>query len=415
MNVTASVSRYETCKLWMDGLRSKHTKTSYTIHLSLFCRFHHTNPDELVKLKPEQLKEMVIEYVLDLKKKSKNTAGKPKRGETSVNSIKTYTSGIKSFLDEHEISLPWKKIARFYPEEVTNDYRAYTRTEISKLLSIADLRDRCIILLMASSGIRVGAIPSLTIRSLKKLDEGLGLLTVYGESKKSRYVTLVTPECMSSIEEYLELRRKRGENLTEKSYLIRDKYAFYSKRINTPVSPSEPAINLQIRQLIREAGLSFDELQPDHAARKFFNTALVNSKVDGKFKELMMGHSVKLDEFYYDENSNESRKQIMLEYMKAVDALTINNEFRLRKQIVDYEDKLKNMPKLEQLEERLTHRIIEHDSMKKTLEKLQREKTLQDNQMRAMSEEWTAMKEADKDFHRLLKDPQKLLEILSKN
>jgi hypothetical protein len=156
-------------------------------------------------------------------------------------------------------------------------------------------------------------------------------------------------------------------------------------------------------------------LQPDHAARKFFNTALVNSKVDGKFKELMMGHSVKLDEFYYDENSNESRKQIMLEYMKAVDALTINNEFRLRKQIVDYEDKLKNMPKLEQLEERLTHRIIEHDSMKKTLEKLQREKTLQDNQMRAMSEEWTAMKEADKDFHRLLKDPQKLLEILSKN
>ncbi len=415
MNVTVSVSRYETCKLWMDGLRSKHTKTSYTIHLSLFCRFHHTNPDELVKLKPEQLKEMVIEYVLDLKKKSKNTAGKPKRGETSVNSIKTYTSGIKSFLDEHEISLPWKKIARFYPEEVTNDYRAYTRTEISKLLSIADLRDRCIILLMASSGIRVGAIPSLTIRSLKKLDEGLGLLTVYGESKKSRYVTLVTPECMSSIEEYLELRRKRGENLTEKSYLIRDKYALYSKRINTPVSPSEPAINLQIRQLIREAGLSFDELQPDHAARKFFNTALVNSKVDGKFKELMMGHSVKLDEFYYDENSNESRKQIMLEYMKAVDALTINNEFRLRKQIVDYEDKLKNMPKLEQLEERLTHRIIEHDSMKKTLEKLQREKTLQDNQMRAMSEEWTAMKEADKDFHRLLKDPQKLLEILSKN
>jgi hypothetical protein len=70
MNVTVSVSRYETCKLWMDGLRSKHTKTSYTIHLSLFCRFHHTNPDELVKLKPEQLKEMVIEYVLDLKTSS---------------------------------------------------------------------------------------------------------------------------------------------------------------------------------------------------------------------------------------------------------------------------------------------------------------------------------------------------------
>ena len=236
----------------------------------------------LVRLKPGELKDMVIKYVLELKKKSKNTAGKPKRGETSVNSIKKYTAGIKSFLEDHEISLPWKKIARFYPEEVTNDYRSYTRQEISKLLSMADLRDRCIILLMASSGIRVGAIPSLTIKSLKKLDEGLGLLTVYGESKKSRYVTLVTPECMASIEEYLELRRKRGEKLTEKSYLIRDKYAIYSKRINSPMSVKEPAINVQIRNLIREAGLPFEELQPDHAARKFFNTALVNSKVDPK-------------------------------------------------------------------------------------------------------------------------------------
>jgi integrase len=312
---------------------------------------------------------MVIKYVLELKKKSKNTAGKPKRGETSVNSIKKYTAGIKSFLDEHEISLPWKKIARLYPEEVTNDYRSYTRQEISKLLSMAELRDRCIILLMASSGIRVGAIPSLTIKSLKKLEEGLGLLTVYGESKKSRYVTLVTPECMASIEEYLELRRKRGEKLTEKSYLIRDKYAIYSKRINSSINVKEPAISIQIRNLIREADLPFEELQPDHAARKFFNTALVNSKVDPKFKELIMGHDMKLDKFYYDENSDESRKEIMLEYVKAVDALTINDEFRLRKQIANYEDKLKNAPKLEQLQEQLAHKIIEQDSLKIQYEK----------------------------------------------
>ena len=332
---------------------------------------------------------MVIKYVLELKKKSKNTAGKPKRGETSVNSIKKYVAGIKSFLDEHEISLPWKKIARFYPEEVTNDYRSYTRQEISKLLSMADLRDRCIILLMASSGIRVGTIPSLTIKSLKKLEEGLGLLTVYGESKKSRYVTLVTPECMASIEEYLDLRTKRGEKLTDISYLIRDKYAIYSKRINLPISVKEPAINVQIRHLIREAGLPFEELQPDHAARKFFDTALVNSKVNRMFKELMMGHSVKLDEFYYDENSDESRKEIMLEYMKVVDALTINDEYRLRKQIAEAEDKLKNVPKLEQLQEQLAHKIIEQDSLKR-----QYEKVMEVHEQR--------MKEADERMDRIL-------------
>jgi hypothetical protein len=52
-------------------------------------------------------------------------------------------------LEFNEIVLPWKKIAKFHPEDVTNSYRSYTKEEIAKLLSIADLRDRCIILLMA--------------------------------------------------------------------------------------------------------------------------------------------------------------------------------------------------------------------------------------------------------------------------
>ena len=336
---------------------------------------------------------MVIKYVLELKRKSKNSAGKPIKGEISVNSIKTYIAGIKSFLEFHEINLPWKRIAKFYPEEVRNDYRSYTRPEISKLLSMADLRDRCIILLMASSGIRVGAIPLLTLKSLKKLGEGLGLLTVYGKSKKSRYVTLVTPECMSSIEEYLELRRKRGEKLTETSYLIRDKYAIYSKRINSPTGLTEMAINVQIRQLVRKAGLEFDELQPDHAARKFFNTALVNSDVNVKFKQLVTGHDMELDKFYYDQDSEESRKKIVLEYMKAVDVLTINDEFRLRRQIADYKDKLENVPRVEQLQEQLASRIIEQDSLKKTVEKMQREKELQDQYIRENGTEMKSMRE----------------------
>ena len=293
-----------------------------------------------------------------------------------------------------------EKIARYYPEEVTNEYRSYTRQEISKLLSIADLRDRCIILLMVSSGIRVGAIPSLTIKSLSRLDEGLGLLTVYGDSKKSRYVTGVTPECMSSIEEYLESRRKCGEKLNERSYLIRDKYAIFSKRINSPTILRETSINVQVRHLVQKAGLAFNELQPDHAARKFFDTMLVNSEVDGKFKELMMGHSVGLDEFYYDKNNEESRKNIKLEYMKAVDALTINDEFRLRKQIVNYEDKLKNMPRLEQVQEQLASKIIEQDSIKRTVEKMQRDKELQDQYIRERDTEIETMHKKLDEFMR---------------
>jgi integrase len=194
----------------MDGLRSRSTKKAYAVHLLHFCKFYETDPDKLLKVDSKDLKKMIVDYVLNLKKAAKNTAGKPKRGQISVNSIKMYVKGVKSFFDEHEISLPWKKISRYYPEDVTNEYRSYTRDEISKLLSVADLRDRCIILLMASSGIRVGAIPDLTLKSLKKLDDGLGFLTVYRESKKSTYDTLVTPECISTLDEYLTQRKKLG-------------------------------------------------------------------------------------------------------------------------------------------------------------------------------------------------------------
>jgi integrase len=331
---------------------------------------------------PKELKDMIVKYVLNIKKVAKNSAGKPKRGQISVNSIKTYVKGVKSFCDEHEISIPWQKIFGYFPEDVTNDYRSYRRDEISELLSIADPRDRCIILLMASSGIRVGAIPALTLKSLQRLDDGLGILTVYGKSKKSTYNTLVTQECMSTIDGYLAQRIKFGETLNDNSILIRDKYAIFSKRVNRPAGLTAAAFNVQIRLLIRKAALPFEELQPDHGLRKFFDTTLINSNVDPKFKEMLMGHSIKLDDVYYDKKNEISSNKLRLEYMKAADALTINDEFRLRKQIVNLEDKLKDTPKIERLQEQLANKIIEQDSMKQTLEKLQKEKELQDQYIR---------------------------------
>jgi integrase len=382
MRIIRLISQYPSCQLWIEGLRSPSTKKAYAFHLLKFCKFYNTNPDQLLKVDLKELKEMIVKYVLNMKKVAKNSAGKPKRGQTSVNSIKTYVKGIKSFCDEHEISIPWKKISRYYPEDVTNEYRSYTRDEISKLLSIADLRDRCIILLMASSGIRVGAVPGLTLKSLKRLDDGLGVLTVYGESKKSTYDTLVTQECVATIDEYLAQRRKFGETLNDNSILIRDKYSIYSKRVNRPAGLTAAAFNVQIRLLIRKATLPFEELQPDHALRKFFDTTLINSNVDSKFKEMLMGHSIKLDDVYYDKKNEISSNKLRLEYLKAADALTINNEFRLRKQIAEAEDKLKNVPKMELLQEQLTNRIIEQDSIKQTLEKLQKEKELQNQYIR---------------------------------
>jgi biopolymer transport protein ExbB/TolQ len=81
--------------------------------------------------------------------------------------------------------------------------------------------------------------------------------------------------------------------------------------------------------------------------------------------------------------------------MKAIDALTINDEYRLKKKIVEYEEKLKDVPKVEQLESHLANKILEQEAIKKQLEKIQLEKVNEtqamqqkhDQDMKAMREE----------------------------
>jgi integrase len=376
---------YDACTFWLESIKSKSTLYAYTIHLSLFCKFHNTDPDQLIQLSNStaQLKTMILNYVIHLKKIAKQSAGKPRSGELSVNSVKLYLKGVKSFLEFNEIALPWKKIAKFYPDDVTNSYRSYTKEEIKKLLSIADPRDRCIILLMASSGIRVGAIQTLKVRSIKRLDGDVGIVTVYPESKGSVYAALVTPEFLASLDEYLKYRKSQGEKITAESWLIRDKFATFSRKTNIPTPPSGKSIRKQMSFLLRKAGLPLEDLQPDHSLRKFFNTALMNSDVAYTFKELLMGHSVKLDNVYYDRDNEKSQQKILLEYMKAIDALTINDEYRLKKKIVEYEEKLKDVPKVEQLESHLANKILEQEDIKKQLEKIQLEKV---NETQAMQQ-----------------------------
>ena len=67
---------------------------------------------------------MVLNYIIHLKKNAKQSVGKAKRDEISVNSIRDYLHGIQSFLDFNEIMLNWKKIIKYCPEEFSNNFKS---------------------------------------------------------------------------------------------------------------------------------------------------------------------------------------------------------------------------------------------------------------------------------------------------
>jgi integrase len=89
-----------------------------------------------------------------------------------------------------------KKIAKFLSNDDTNqEYekdsnqgegeRPYTREEIVKLLEFSDLREKVIILLMSSSGMRIGALPLLRISDLVAIPKyNLYQIRVYANSKE---------------------------------------------------------------------------------------------------------------------------------------------------------------------------------------------------------------------------------------
>ena len=77
-------------------------------------------------------------------------------------------------------------------------------------------------------------------------------------------------------------------------------------------------------------------IQPDrkdvmlaHGFRKFFTTQLINSKVNPEIREMLLGHSIGLASAYYKPTEDE----MLDEYMKAADNLTINEENRLRRKV----------------------------------------------------------------------------------
>ena len=104
-------------------------------------------------------------------------------------------NALKKFYEMNDVILNWKKISQYIGEyqKVIKD-RAYDHNEIKILVDAADIRMNVILLLMASTGMRIGAIPDLKLKHLSG-----NKITVY-ENTKEEYYTFCTPECSTIIQ-----------------------------------------------------------------------------------------------------------------------------------------------------------------------------------------------------------------------
>lgn len=294
-------------KLFLSSIKSKETKEHYSCYLQKYFDFAGSDIGNDNKI----IEATIIQFILQLKEEGK-----------SYSAIHNYLAPIKLFYGINDIVLNVKKIDRFMPEQrKKRKDRAYTHDEIFKILSIADERIKVIILLMASSGVRIGALPLLRLKHLQD-----NMLTVY-EGDKEEYITFVSPECNKVIDNYIDMRSRYGEKITDESLLIREQFDVRNPGKPKPIN--RHLIQYKLYDLARRSGIDKNDVAIAHGYRKFFTTQLINSNVKSEIREMLLGHKIGLTGCYY----RPTEQEMFSEYEKSIDNLTTEPSNRLERKV----------------------------------------------------------------------------------
>ena len=343
---------------FIQALRTPKTKELYHNALMRYIQHYKMTVDGLLELPLKATEQHVIDYIIN----HKSYMGKHMIIHT-----------LKKFYEMNDVVLNWKKISQYLGEyKKVNKDRAYDHDEIKILVDRADIRMKSVLLMLASTGIRIGAIPDLKIKHFENMGQGIESgskmykITVY-ENTNEEYYTFCTEECGTACEEYWKYRERSGEKLEKNSPFIRKQFDMndleQTRKESQPIKLN--TLNKILDLHLQRSGLrTVDHLETKrkevaraHGFRKFFTTQLVNSKLNPEIREMLLGHKIGLSSAYY----RPTEEEMLSEYSKAIDSLTINPENRLKRELVHEKEKntetSKILARLVKLEEGLGIKI----------------------------------------------------------
>jgi site-specific recombinase XerD len=297
--------------------------------------------DKLLDKDPKTIQMDICDFITYLRK----------RGNSSA-TVATYTAALNKFYVINDVTtLNWKKIKSSQGEhEKTAEDRPYTHSEIQTLLQHSSLRNRAMIMLMCSAGLRCGALPLLRIRDLVPVEvDGLKFykIIVYAKSKKSSYFSLCTPEARTHTDIYLDTCRRWAERLTDDSPVFRLDYN--QQAANRAVKPiSIERIRHIVGKTLRDCGFRTVSLEgkplqhqrtnimANHGLRKFFESNAFKAGMDLMYIRRLMGQkSNQLEEAYLQISEQELLEgdSKHVGFVGIIDQLTIEESSKLKKEI----------------------------------------------------------------------------------
>lgn len=330
----------ESVKIFREAVKSEETWLQYERRFWHFLNWLGETPDSFLsrtKSDTTYAESKIIAYIVREKDRAR-------KHEISESSVPNFKKPVKLFLEMNDVTLNWKKINKTLPSirRYALD-RAPSLEELRRLTHYPDMRVETIVLVMASSGIRVGAWDYLRIGNIQPVERDgetvAAKLTVY-EGEPEQYFTFITPEAYNSLERYLDFRESHGEQLTPSSPLMRDLFNITGNRMNWQgiAAKAKPLKHSGVKHLVERAlwrsGLRIEkrkrhEFAIDHGFRKYFKTR-AEQVMKPINVEWLMGHSTGISDSYYRPTENE----LIEDYSKAVPLLTISEVDEVRRENV---------------------------------------------------------------------------------
>lgn len=234
------------------------------------------------------------------------------------------------------------------------DDRAPTIEEIQKICEYPDRRIKGLVYTMDSSAIRLGAWEYLSwghIKPIKRQGKIIAAKIIVYPGDDEEYYSFITPEAYYHLEKWMIYRAECGENIDEKSWVMRQlwntkegRYHHGTIKDGAKLQPS--GVKRLVEDSLWTQGIRSKsnfkrnryEFQTDHGFRKWFKTRCEIAGMKSINIEILMGHSIGISDSYY----RATEEELLMDYPKAVGHLTISNEHNLKKEFRQAMDKFKS-------------------------------------------------------------------------
>lgn len=258
---------------FLNGLKSEHTKVAYENDLKQFFDF--TGKDET-----EITYADIYDYKVSMSEYSSATIA---RKLTAIKSYFNFLSDMEFISTNPSVKIKIPKVKNHEKEYIPMD-------EAKKLLDVAKSpRDKAIIALYLSTGMRVNELVNLTVEQYEK-DE----IVFIAKGDKERKVYL-NDKCRGYIDEYLKVRKDSGiDNLFVSNY-------------GTPMR--HDLIAKMLKKNAKKAGLSEDIT--NHSLRHSFISAVALENGVAVAREVV-GHVNLSTTQRYVHNTEETIKKAMV-------------------------------------------------------------------------------------------------------